>query len=252
MITEQDFETNVFYLHLPTQILQLLMLWTNRFLSTQRLDSCKINAMPDYKIPAKITRFEQEIKKSRFIAYTTCAATPEAAHDFINKIKIKYPDARHVCWAFVAGKPSNTTQISFSDDGEPNGTAGMPMLNVLQHGEIGDIVVAVVRYFGGIKLGTGGLARAYSSSVSEILKTLPVKLKVAMTPVSFFAPFSLEDPIRRTLIAAGIENLNVEYNDQLSIQCDVPENNFIELKETLNDMSRGQINITLHNQVSLH
>jgi len=199
--------------------------------------------MPDYKIPAETTCYEQEIKKSRFIAYAANAATAEAAHDFIKQIRKKYPDARHVCWAFVAGKPGNTTQVSFSDDGEPNGTAGMPMLNVLQHGETGDIVVVVVRYFGGIKLGTGGLARAYSSSVSAVLKIMPLHLKIAMIPVSFSAPFSLEDPVRRSLMAAGVENPNVQYNDQLNIECDVPQNNFSDLNNNLNDISRGQIKI---------
>lgn len=200
--------------------------------------------MPDYNIPAKTTRYEQEIKKSRFIAYAANAATPEAAHDFINQIRREYSDARHVCWAFVAGKPGSTTLVSFSDDGEPNGTAGMPMLNVLQHGEVGDIVVVVVRYFGGIKLGTGGLARAYSSSVTAVLNLMPLRLKVAMIKVSFSASFALEDPVRRCLKAAGVENLNVQYNDQLNIECDVPENNFANLKETLNDLSRGKINIS--------
>ncbi len=119
----------------------------------------------------------------------------------------------------------------------------MPMLNVLQHGETGDIVVVVVRYFGGIKLGTGGLARAYSSSVSAVLKLLPVQLKIAMIPVSFSAPFSLEDPIRRSLIAVGVENPNVQYNDQLNIECNVPENSFSNLTKTLNDISRGKINL---------
>ena len=199
--------------------------------------------MSDYNIPSETTRYEQEIKKSRFIAYAANAATPEAAHDFINQIKKKYPDARHVCWAFVAGQPGNTTQVSFSDDGEPNGTAGMPMLNVLKHGETGDTVVTVVRYFGGIKLGTGGLARAYSSSVTAVLNLLPLQLKVAMIPVSFSAAFSLEDPIRRSLITAGVENPDVQYNDQLNIKCDVPKNNFSDLKITLSDISRGQINI---------
>ena len=199
--------------------------------------------MPDYKIPAEITRYEQEIKKSRFIAYAACAATPETAHGFINQIKAKYPDAQHVCWAFVAGQPGNTTQVSFSDAGEPNGTAGMSMLNVLQHGETGDIVVVVVRYFGGIKLGTGGLARAYSSSVSAVLKLLPLEWKITMIPVSFCVPFSLEDPVRRSLSTAGVENPNVQYNDQLNIKCDIPENVFPDLKKVLKDISRGQIDL---------
>ncbi len=200
--------------------------------------------MTDYYIPAETTRFEQEIKKSRFIAFASCVNSSDAAHAFINQIRSQFPDARHVCWAFVAGEPGNTSHVGFSDSGEPAGTAGMPMLNVLQHGEIGDIVTVVVRYFGGIKLGTGGLARAYSSSVSEVLKRTPLQLKIALISLSFSAPFFLEDPVRRCLIAAGVENLNVQYNDQLTIECDVPENNFPDLKNTLTNISRGKINLT--------
>lgn len=201
----------------------------------------EIGSMSDYKIPAETTRFEQEIKKSRFIAYATRVESPDQAQDFIKKIRKEYPDARHVCWAFLIGEPQNTMQVGFSDDGEPSGTAGMPMLNVLQHGEIGDIVIAVVRYFGGIKLGTGGLARAYSSSTTTVLKLTPLKLKIATIPATFSAPFALEDPVRRSLKSASVENLNIKYDQELKIECDVPEDQFSDLKKILNDISRGKI-----------
>ncbi|MFK8067337.1 MAG: YigZ family protein [Gammaproteobacteria bacterium] len=199
--------------------------------------------MTDYKIPAQTTRFEQEIKKSRFIAFATCVESPELAHRFIKDLRTKFPDAGHVCSAFLIGEPGNTTQIGFSDDGEPSGTAGMPMLNVLQHGETGDIVVAVVRYFGGIKLGTGGLARAYSSSVTSVLNIMPLKLKVAMTSITFSASFALEDQIRRVLKSVGVANLNVEYKQELNIECGVPEDQLIELEQMLSDIGKGKIKL---------
>lgn len=199
--------------------------------------------MSDFNIPAETVCYEQGIKKSRFIAYAAHASSPDAANIFIKKIRSEYPDARHVCWAYVAGQPGHTTHVGFSDDGEPNGTAGMPMLNVLQHGETGEIVVVVVRYFGGIKLGAGGLARAYSSSVTGVLKILPLQLKVTMISVVFNVEFSLEDPVRRSLQAAGVENIKIQYNESLSIECDVPEDHFIDLKKNLNDISRGKVDL---------
>lgn len=199
--------------------------------------------MTDYYIPAETTRFEQEIKKSQFIAYAAHASSPEDAGSFIKNIRREYPDARHVCWAFVAGLPGHTPHVGFSDDGEPSGTAGMPMLNVLQHGETGEIVVAVVRYFGGIKLGTGGLARAYSSSVTGVLNLLPLQLKVAVIPVSFEVEFALEDPVRRSLQAVHTKNINTQYREALHIECDVPENKFLELQKSLSDITRGKVNL---------
>ncbi len=195
----------------------------------------------EYKVPAARACFEQEIKKSRFIAWAGEAPTPEAAHAFIDEIRKRYADARHICWAFISGEPGNSTQLGFSDAGEPNGTAGMPMLNVIQHGSVGDIVVVVVRYFGGIKLGTGGLARAYSSSVSEVLKKLPTKKKVAMIPIAFSAPFAMENPIRHLLQASGVSCLQVDYSEDLLIQCEVPEDRFSCLADQLAELSKGKI-----------
>lgn len=199
--------------------------------------------MADYHVPAGITCYQQEIKKSRFIACSAPAATPEAARIFIDQIKLQYPDAQHVCWAFVAGQPQHTAQVGFSDAGEPNGTAGMPMLKVLQHGDIGDIVVVVVRYFGGIKLGTGGLARAYSSSVSEVLKLTSTQQRVTTHSLTFEAPFALEDPVRRSLAAVEANQVLINYADHLQVQCDVPEQRVQELIRILVDLSRGQIRI---------
>lgn len=199
--------------------------------------------MASYQIPAGVTWYKQEIKKSRFIACSAPAATPAAAHLFIDQIKQDYMDAQHVCWAFIAGQPQHTAQVGFSDAGEPNGTAGMPMLKVLQHGEIGDIVVVVVRYFGGIKLGTGGLARAYSSSVSEVLKLTPTQQRVTTHCLSFEAPFALEDQVRRSLASVEAEKILINYAERLQVQCAVPELRVQELVRLLVDLSRGQIQI---------
>lgn len=207
---------------------------------------CYDGAMSDYLVPTKITQYEQLIKKSRFIAFAAPVQNSASAHAFISSIRQQYPDAGHVCYAFVAGEPNNTPHVGFSDDGEPNGTAGKPMLNVLQHGDVGDIVIAVVRYFGGVKLGTGGLARAYSSSVTEVLKIMPTQKRIATIHLKFTAEFALEDPIRRALQSANAREVEVGYSNQLSIRCTLPEVKLAELKIALNDLSRGQISLKVN------
>ncbi|MEH6457607.1 MAG: YigZ family protein, partial [Cocleimonas sp.] len=118
-----------------------------------------------YKIPAKQHRHETIIKRSRFITTIAHASSADEANAFIASIKKEFPDASHNCWAYVAGPAADSAKIGMSDDGEPHGTAGKPMLNVLLHSDIGEIVAVVTRYFGGTKLGPGGLVKAYSGSV---------------------------------------------------------------------------------------
>lgn len=131
-----------------------------------------------YLIPKSAVTFEQEIKKSRFITYLAHTEGLEQAKSFWQHIKDLHPQARHHCWATVAGQPSNSQALGFSDDGEPSGTAGKPMLAALQGSKIGEISAVVVRYYGGILLGTGGLVRAYAGGVQQALKLLETSLKV--------------------------------------------------------------------------
>jgi len=102
----------------------------------------------------------------------------EQAKAFWVEIKSQHPNARHHCWAAVAGKPTDSQQLGFSDDGEPAGTAGKPMLSALQGSQVGEISAVVVRYYGGILLGTGGLVRAYGNGVQQALKLLETERKV--------------------------------------------------------------------------
>ena len=116
----------------------------------------------------KSARIEYEVKKSVFIADVAPVSTGEEATDFLRKIKKEFPDARHHVYAYRAG--DETLEQRYSDDGEPSGTAGMPVLDVLLHKELDDVICVVTRYFGGIKLGTGGLVRAYTSSAKLALE----------------------------------------------------------------------------------
>ncbi|HSR43143.1 MAG TPA: YigZ family protein, partial [Longimicrobiales bacterium] len=117
-------------------------------------------------MPARVHRVEEVVRRSRFVTTLARAPDAEAAAAFVQRIRDEMPDATHHCWAFVAGPPGNTRAMGMSDDGEPHGTAGRPMLTALLHGGVGEVVAVVARWFGGTKLGTGGLARAYAGGVS--------------------------------------------------------------------------------------
>ena len=132
-------------------------------------------------------RSEIIIKKSRFITSVGHTQGAEASEAFLEKIRREFSDARHNCYAFNAGRGGETAFAGCSDDGEPKGTAGRPMLNVLVHSQIGEITVVVTRYFGGILLGTGGLVRAYQDSVKEALAKLPLKIKEDLEELHFTA-----------------------------------------------------------------
>ncbi|MGX2966727.1 YigZ family protein [Ursidibacter sp. B-7004-1] len=123
----------------------------------------------EYFIPKAEVIFEEEIKKSRFITYLRHTEGLEQAKAFWAEIKQQHPQARHHCWACVAGSPNDSQQYGFSDDGEPSGTAGKPMLSYLIGSGLGEISAVVVRYYGGILLGTGGLVKAYGNGVQQTL-----------------------------------------------------------------------------------
>ncbi len=114
--------------------------------------------------------------------YRFCRGIPpgvEEAKAFIEQIKAEFQDARHNCWAYCAGAAEYTDRIGASDDGEPHGTAGRPMLTAVTHSGIGEVTVVVTRYFGGILLGTGGLVKAYQSSVKMALEAVPTRIRTS-------------------------------------------------------------------------
>ncbi|QLB41689.1 MULTISPECIES: YigZ family protein [Mannheimia] len=132
----------------------------------------------EFFIPKADAIFEEEIKKSRFITYLRHTEGMDQAKAFWQELKMQHPHARHWCWATVAGTPNDSQQYGFSDDGEPSGTAGKPMLNYLLGSGLGEITAVVVRYYGGIQLGTGGLVKAYGNGVQQALLQLERMCKV--------------------------------------------------------------------------
>ena len=197
-----------------------------------------------YKIPAKLYRTEETIKRSRFIATVAHAFTEKDAKDFISIIKNEFPDATHNCWAYVAGPPGDTARIGMSDDGEPHGTAGKPILTVLLHSEIGEIVAVVTRYFGGTKLGTGGLVRAYFGSVKNALAGLPVKEKRDVITLTAILDYSKIISVRQMIESFDSVIIEEKYEADVSFKIEVPKNNKDSFIRAVADLTGGEIIIT--------
>ena len=172
--------------------------------------------------PGQIHRDEQTIKRSRFIVTMARTASPEEARAFIERIRAEHAHATHNCWAFVAGAPGDTARIGASDDGEPKGTAGRPMLTALLHSGVGEVAAVVTRYFGGILLGTGGLVRAYQGSVKLGLETLPTKEREAMARFVVSVEPHLSQRVEHLLKAEGGRVLSTDFRFDASYEVLVP------------------------------
>jgi uncharacterized YigZ family protein len=194
-----------------------------------------------YKIPAKLYRTEETIKRSRFIATVAHAFTEKNAKALISIIKDEFPDATHNCWAYVAGPPGDTARVGMSDDGEPHGTAGKPILTVLLHSEIGEIVAVVTRYFGGTKLGTGGLVRAYSGSVKNALAGLSIKEKRDVITLTAILDYSKIIAVRQMIESFNSEIIETKYEADVSFKIELPKNNKDRFIRAITDLTGGEI-----------
>lgn len=199
-----------------------------------------IRGLSRYPIPARPHRAEETILKSRFITTLGHAPSAEAAHSFLARIKAEFPDATHHCWAYVAGPPGDTASIGMSDDGEPHGTAGRPMLAVLLHSGVGEIVAVCTRYYGGTKLGTGGLSRAYSGGVRLALEALTTQEKVERATLGLKVTYETLDPLRRLLEELEGVVQEEEYSEVVRLRVAVPTEKVKALTERVAGMSRGQ------------
>ena len=169
--------------------------------------------MKSYKTVEKATEARTEVRRSLFIVSVSPAATAEEADAFVASVRAKYPDATHNCYAYIAG--AENPSVRFSDDGEPGGTAGQPMLEVLKKRGLTAVAVVVTRYFGGIKLGAGGLVSAYTDSV---VSGIDAAGTVTMTERSLvevragYQEFSRADSV---LIRLGAERMSADYGEDV-------------------------------------
>ena len=176
------------------------------------------------------------VKKSRFIACVEPVAGREEAQARVAQLKAEHPDARHVCWALLAGG-----QSAANDDGEPGGTAGRPMLDVLRHQDLQGVLATVVRYFGGIKLGAGGLVRAYTDAVAQALLTADKIPLIKQTHLACSVPYALEGMVRRELDLAKAQLQAVEHGSVVTLHFALPEPDSPALVQRLGDSGRGQL-----------
>jgi uncharacterized YigZ family protein len=194
-----------------------------------------------YPIPAATFRCEIEVKHSHFIATIEPTDTPAAALSFISRIKQEFPDATHNCWAYLIGPPGSTDRIGLSDDGEPHGVAGKPMLTTIQHGDIGDITVVVTRYFGGTLLGMGGMVRAYTLAGKTALEQQTVIEKINWIKLSIKIGYPLLDNVERLLPEFEAELIDKQFTEQICLNLKLPEENLTRLRTRLTDLSSGKI-----------
>ncbi|MBE9579622.1 MULTISPECIES: YigZ family protein [Moraxella] len=174
-----------------------------------------------------------EIKKSEFLAFAYPISQKDEVMFHVEHLRERYPDARHHCVAYILGDPHNTTHAGFDDDGEPNGTAGRPILNVLQHKAIGNVLVVVVRYFGGIKLGAGGLTRAYATATQLVVDEMTLVLFVPKSVVKVATTFAHEAQIRYLVGQAGGEILEADYAHNVVMTVELDSEKVDEFGESL-------------------
>jgi len=173
--------------------------------------------MSTYTILAAAIESTTEEKNSDFLTFLHPVTSREEAMVHVELYRKKYPDANHVCWAYVIGNTRQPQTQAFSDDGEPSGTAGKPMLHVLTERDVGNSLAVVVRYFGGVKLGAGGLVRAYSSAVSEAVNSAQLVEVTPTAQIQVAVDFAKETKIRHIVNQYQGEILNVDYAATVNI-----------------------------------
>ena len=187
----------------------------------------------------KIHRAEETIHRSRFIVTMARVSSPEEAKAFIESVRQEHSQATHNCWAYVAGEPGSTAQVGASDDGEPKGTAGRPMLTVLLHCGVGEIAAVVTRYFGGILLGTGGLVRAYQGLVKLGLETLPITERVPCDRIKFTLEHSFVNIALREFENHQASILEKEFAMDATFTLSVPQSKSQSLIDVLTQKTSG-------------
>lgn len=190
-------------------------------------------------IPAAETHIELLVSNSRFIACLSPAFSVEQAREFIKSQKVLYPDASHHVSAYIIGHGSSTIAHS-TDDGEPSGTAGRPALAVLQGSGLGDVVVVITRYFGGTKLGTGGLVRAYGDAVREVLKHTPLANKIPTLTVSLTLPYSLYEQVNLLIENHTGQVLEKNFAAEVTLQAQFKDDDYPSFESALNTLTQAR------------
>ncbi len=193
-------------------------------------------------IPAGRAAAELSVKNSRFIGSAEAAESPARARELAAEIRSRHPGARHVVHAFICGPAGEV--MGQSDDGEPHGTAGRPALEVLKGRDLTDTVLVIVRYFGGTKLGTGGLVRAYAETARMVLDLLPVELYSRRIECAAKIPYPIYDRVRTILEEVGCRFLEESFEEDITLLCAIPEETLCDVNERLSTCSAGTVKLS--------
>lgn len=196
-----------------------------------------------YLVAAGSVEIETIVTRSRFICYLAPCQSTEQAREFVKIQQAAHPQASHHCYAYLSKGPKDSQHYGFSDDGEPSGTAGKPMLASLQGSNIGEVCAIVVRYFGGTKLGTGGLQRAYGLSVRNALDLLPTKLKIPMVDKRLTCQYNQVNDVLHLLQAHQGLIVAQNYQQEVDLHLSLPESELQSFKENLQTMSAGMLTL---------
>jgi uncharacterized YigZ family protein len=195
-----------------------------------------------YPIPAGEARIELQVKNSRFIGRAGYTPSVTAAKAFIEKVKGEEPGCSHAVYAFAIGHGASVTH-GMSDAGEPSGTAGRPALAVVKGSGLGDVTVVIVRYFGGTKLGTGGLVKAYTETAQVVLAELPVTEKVERRSVQVILPYAYYEPVKRLIEMHQGQVETEEFATEVTVHLTFVADDLPAFQAALAETSSGQVTV---------
>ena len=193
--------------------------------------------MNEYRIPASPGESELTEKRSRFLGHVRMVESEEEAKAFIAEMKRKYYDARHNCWCYAVRSGAER----YSDDGEPQGSAGIPMLEVLRRRGVTNAVCVVTRYFGGVLLGTGGLLRAYTQSAADALDAAGIAVVRAWTEAEARCGYAQSERMKTEAAALGAVTEDVVYGADVTLKLLIPREKTEAVKARLFDASAGSV-----------
>ena len=195
--------------------------------------------MTEYYIPSGVSRTEFTEKRSRFIGHVWPVDSEEQARARIEETKKQHYDARHNCWCYLI----KDGPVRYSDDGEPQGTAGQPMLNVFQREGVENVCCVVTRYFGGILLGAGGLVRAYTQSAKDALDAAGISVVRRWVSMELPCDYGRFESMRREVLSFGGVVENVDYGADVVLSCLLPEERAEDFAARILDVSAGTIQV---------
>ncbi|WP_448554303.1 YigZ family protein [Thalassotalea montiporae] len=201
---------------------------------------------PGYLIATDEVLVETVVNRSRFLCYLFPCTSYHVMKARLTELQQAHPNANHHCYAFVSGAPQDSQTYGFSDDGEPSGTAGRPMLAMLQGSGVGEVAAIVVRYFGGVKLGTGGLQRAYGGAVKEALPVLPTHHKVLTETRVLSVSYQQVSDIQHLIKSTNTQVLEEQYLENIKFVLAIPIDQLKLFEQQLLTLSSGTLHLEKH------